>query len=128
MKRKTLAAPHITDEVETNFLADSFGIFTVCVDRMQSADVASPLHLDASLQHQEFPMKALRKSDCPTFLPVPHILTDSETELLRQNTLLRNHVALLVSTNVDLLRQIEDLSSRNQLKQCHCMTGRALAS
>lgn len=66
-------------------------------------------------------MKALRKSDRPTFLPVPHILTDTETELIRQNTLLRNHVALLVSTNVDLLRQIEVLSSR-------CATGGALAS
>jgi hypothetical protein len=73
-------------------------------------------------------MKSLRKSDRPTFLPVPHILTDTETELLRQNTLLRNHVALLVSTNVDLLRQIEDLSSRNPLKTCHCMTGGALAN
>ena len=73
-------------------------------------------------------MKALRKSDRPTFLPVPHILTDAETELLRQNTLLRNHVALLVSTNVDLLRQIEVLSSRSPSKTCHCMTGGALAS
>jgi hypothetical protein len=60
-------------------------------------------------------MKALRNLDRPTFLPLPHILTHTETELLRQNTLLRDHVALLVSTNVDLLRQIEDLSSRNPL-------------
>jgi hypothetical protein len=73
-------------------------------------------------------MKALRKSDRPTFLPVPHILTHTETELLRQNTLLRDHVALLVSTNVDLLRQIEDLSSRNPLRTCHCVTGGTLAS
>jgi hypothetical protein len=48
--------------------------------------------------------------------------------LLRQNTLLRDHVALLVSTNVDLLRQIEDLSSRNRLKTCRCTTSGALAS
>jgi hypothetical protein len=73
-------------------------------------------------------MKPFRKSDPPTFLPLPHILTHAETELLRQNTLLRDHVALLVSTNVDLLRQLEELSSRDSVKTCQCMTGRALAS
>jgi hypothetical protein len=72
-------------------------------------------------------MKALRKSDRPTF-PLPHILTNAEAELLRQNTLLRDHVALLVSTNVDLLRQIEDLSSsRDRMKTCQCVTGGVLA-
>jgi hypothetical protein len=54
-------------------------------------------------------MKALWNSDSPTFLPLPPMLTNSEAELLRQNKLLRDHVARLVSTNVDLLRQIEHL-------------------
>jgi hypothetical protein len=54
-------------------------------------------------------MKALWKSDSPTFLPLPPMLTNTEAELLRQNKLLRDHVARLVSTNVDLLRQIEHL-------------------
>ena len=73
-------------------------------------------------------MKPLRKSDRPTLLPLPRILTHAETELLRQNTLLRDHVALLVSTNVDLLRQLESLSSRDPVKTCQCMTSGALAS
>ena len=67
-------------------------------------------------------MNALWKSESPSSVQSRPVPTTTEAELRRQNGLLRDHVARLVSTNVNLLRLIEDLTIQEPGKVCRCMT------
>jgi hypothetical protein len=73
-------------------------------------------------------MKALYQSESPTSLQSLLPPTRTESELLRQNKLLRDHVKRLVSTNVDLLRQIENLSRELAQPSAHALAGEVTRS